>query len=126
MEMGFENEWSTAVMESLSDDFTLSELEAAMQRASRREQGRCRAKCSARWNACAGWRESNYEVHFDPSVAVSERIIFPVSSNESNGMEDARFVRFVEDDGTRHLLRHLHRLQWPRHSAAAPRDVRIS
>jgi predicted GH43/DUF377 family glycosyl hydrolase len=32
-------------------------------------------------------------------VAVSERIIFPVSSNESNGMEDARFVRFVEDDG---------------------------
>ncbi len=43
--------------------------------------------------------ESNYEVHFDPSVAVSERIIFPVSSNESNGMEDARFVRFVEDDG---------------------------
>ena len=31
---------------------------------------------------------------------MSERIIFPVSSNESNGMEDARFVRFVEDDGT--------------------------
>ena len=31
---------------------------------------------------------------------VSERIIFPVSPNESNGMEDARFVRFVEDDGS--------------------------
>jgi predicted GH43/DUF377 family glycosyl hydrolase len=31
---------------------------------------------------------------------VSERIIFPVSANESNGIEDARFVRFVDDDGS--------------------------
>src|SRR5437764_15475991 len=29
-----------------------------------------------------------------------ESIIFPVSPNESNGIEDARFVRFVEDDGS--------------------------
>jgi predicted GH43/DUF377 family glycosyl hydrolase len=43
--------------------------------------------------------ESNYEVHFAPFVDLSERIIFPVSANESNGMEDARFVRFIEDDG---------------------------
>ena len=26
---------------------------------------------------------------------MSERIIFPVSANESNGIEDARFVRFT-------------------------------
>jgi predicted GH43/DUF377 family glycosyl hydrolase len=31
---------------------------------------------------------------------MSERIIFPVSSNESNGIEDARFVCFTEDDGS--------------------------
>jgi len=31
---------------------------------------------------------------------MSERIIFPVSPNESNGIEDARFVRFVEMDGS--------------------------
>ena len=30
---------------------------------------------------------------------MSERIIFPVSANESNGIEDARFVRFTDDDG---------------------------
>ncbi|MES2572359.1 MAG: glycoside hydrolase family 130 protein [Verrucomicrobiota bacterium] len=98
MEMGFENEWSEAVMNSLGKTFTLSELEAAMRRGGDttpvpREAQRT-AEC-IRWLA-----ESNYEVHFDPSVAVSERIIFPVSSNESNGMEDARFVRFVEDDGS--------------------------
>jgi len=44
--------------------------------------------------------ESNYEIHFNPSSDLSERIIFPVSPNESNGIEDARFVRFVEDDGS--------------------------
>lgn len=98
MEMGFENEWSETVMRSLQEEFTLSELERAMQRASQnsgplpREVQRT-AEC-VRWLA-----ESNYEVHFESSMGISERIIFPVSSNESNGMEDARFVRFVEDDG---------------------------
>jgi predicted GH43/DUF377 family glycosyl hydrolase len=42
--------------------------------------------------------ESNYEVNFDPRVPLSERVIFPVSLNETNGIEDARFVRFVDED----------------------------
>ncbi|HET6409551.1 MAG TPA: glycoside hydrolase family 130 protein [Chthoniobacteraceae bacterium] len=98
-EMGFENEWSTAVMASLATNFTLGELEDAMRRATNGSGPLPREV--QRTSECVRWlAESNYEVHFDPSVAVSERIIFPVSSNESNGMEDARFVRFVEDDGT--------------------------
>ncbi len=99
MEMGFENEWSTEVMRSLNKDFTLSELEAAIRGASS-DLGPLPREVQ-RTTECIRWlAESNYEVHFAPGVAVSERIIFPVSSNESNGMEDARFVRFVEDDGT--------------------------
>ncbi len=39
-----------------------------------------------------------YELHFDSKLAMSERIIFPVSASESNGIEDARFVRFNHDD----------------------------
>ena len=98
MEMGFENEWSGSVMTSLGEAFTLSEVESAMRRASPGSGPLPREV--QRTSECVRWlAESNYEVHFDPSVAVSERIIFPVSSNESNGMEDARFVRFVEDDG---------------------------
>ena len=42
---------------------------------------------------------SNYEINFDPNHRISERVIFPVSKNESNGIEDARFVRFIDDDG---------------------------
>jgi len=98
-EMGFENDWSSAIMSSQSDNFTLAELEAAMRRATQ-DAGRLPRE-TQRTMECVRWlAESNYEIDFDPSVNLSERIIFPVSSNESNGMEDARFVRFVEDDGT--------------------------
>jgi len=99
MEMGFENDWSTEVMKSLGGSFTLSELEAAMQRAAQ-ESGPMPREIQ-RTMECVRWlAESNYEIHFSPSVSITERIIFPVSSNESNGMEDARFVRFVEEDGS--------------------------
>jgi predicted GH43/DUF377 family glycosyl hydrolase len=30
---------------------------------------------------------------------ISERVIFPVSQNERNGIEDARFVKFIDDTG---------------------------
>jgi predicted GH43/DUF377 family glycosyl hydrolase len=42
--------------------------------------------------------ESNYDITFSDSVPLSERVIFPVSLDENNGMEDARFVRFTNDD----------------------------
>jgi predicted GH43/DUF377 family glycosyl hydrolase len=42
---------------------------------------------------------SNYEVYFDPRHSISERVIFPTSKIESRGIEDARFVQFLNDDG---------------------------
>jgi len=99
MEMGFENDWSGEVMKSLGTYFTLTELEVAMRRATQ-DLGPLPREVQ-RTMECVRWlAESNYEVDFDPATRVSERIIFPVSSNESNGMEDARFVRFVEEDGS--------------------------
>ena len=43
--------------------------------------------------------KSNYEFFYSPDQPLTERVIFPASPNESNGIEDARFVRFVENDG---------------------------
>ncbi|MFC1562540.1 glycoside hydrolase family 130 protein [candidate division KSB1 bacterium] len=43
--------------------------------------------------------DSNYEVGFHPDHRISERVIFPVSKNESGGIEDARFVQFFDDNG---------------------------
>src|SRR5260370_14502242 len=42
---------------------------------------------------------SNYEVQFEPEQRLSERIIFPVTPSQRNGIEDARFVCFQNDDG---------------------------
>jgi predicted GH43/DUF377 family glycosyl hydrolase len=43
---------------------------------------------------------SSYRLTFDPTTKVSERLLWPHAPAESHGMEDARFVRFVDDDGT--------------------------
>jgi predicted GH43/DUF377 family glycosyl hydrolase len=43
---------------------------------------------------------SSYRVAFPSEVDVSERVLFPNGPTESRGMEDARFVRFVDDDGS--------------------------
>src|SRR5205814_10085982 len=45
--------------------------------------------------------QSNYEVQFAPDSRLSERVLFPVTPSQSNGIEDARFVLFQNDDGSR-------------------------
>jgi len=43
--------------------------------------------------------DSHYELHFNYDTDISERVIFPVSSTEQKGIEDARFVQFDEGGG---------------------------
>lgn len=42
---------------------------------------------------------SHYEMTYSLDTALSERVIFPISDTEKNGIEDARFVRFISDSG---------------------------
>ena len=42
---------------------------------------------------------TSYEAIFDAARPLCERVLFPISPLESHGMEDARFVRFVDDNG---------------------------
>ena len=44
--------------------------------------------------------ERSYRIRFDEDAPLSEQVLFPAMSAESKGMEDARFVRFVRDDGS--------------------------
>ena len=37
------------------------------------------------------------ELTFNPDEELSERVIFPVTDSQSNGIEDARFVEFSDD-----------------------------
>ncbi len=44
--------------------------------------------------------DSYYDIKFQLDSDISERVIYPISESESNGIEDARFVRFDYDDGS--------------------------
>ncbi len=99
-EMGFTNPSAAEIVTPLGERFTLSELDRAIAAADKRNQ---RTHVGRRTMECVRWlAESNYGLHFKASMPISERILFPVSSNESNGIEDARFVRFINDDGSAH------------------------
>ena len=99
-EMGLENDWAASVMGRLGKTFLFDELDKSIQRATS-DEASAHTRDVPRTLECMHWlAESNYEIHFAPSSEMSERIIFPVSPNESNGIEDARFVRFVDDDGS--------------------------
>lgn len=98
-EMGFDNVASSSILDSLAPEFTRSELAESVARV--RGEGLPTSHDIVRTLECVQWlADSNYELRFSGRLALSERIIFPVSSNESNGIEDARFVRFVDDDGS--------------------------
>lgn len=50
------------------------------------------------WNSPVR-EDGGYEVAFPPGSMLAERVLFPITPKQRNGLEDARFVRFVEDDG---------------------------
>jgi predicted GH43/DUF377 family glycosyl hydrolase len=94
-----ESDYCSAVMDPLGDSFTLQDLTRSISRV-RREIQPNTAELKRTLERVKWLAESNYELRFSPTLAMSERIIFPVSANERNGIEDARFVRFTEDDGS--------------------------
>ena len=98
-EMGFDNDHARDILAPLADMFTRTDLFKSISVVSLRSQPH--TNDLERTLECVQWlADSNYEVRFSPTLALSERIIFPVSANESHGIEDARFVRFVDDDGS--------------------------
>jgi predicted GH43/DUF377 family glycosyl hydrolase len=44
--------------------------------------------------------DSYYQITFSQDTDISDRVIFPISEFERKGIEDARFVKFVEEDGS--------------------------
>ena len=98
-ELGLEGEFSSRVLKRLGASFsleTLREVLAAELQQSGRANGEDQLTAQSIWMLA----RSNYEVQFEPEQALSERIIFPSTPSQRNGIEDARFVRFRNDDGT--------------------------
>jgi predicted GH43/DUF377 family glycosyl hydrolase len=93
-EVGVAGEFTGRVLKHLKERFSLRELFARLDEDSTSLENR---------EAAQGMRMvalSNYQVQFKPEQQISERIIFPATPSQRNGIEDARFTRFTNDDGS--------------------------
>ncbi len=99
-ELGLTGEFTRRVLEGVGDAFTLDELRAAIRIAAARLGARGQESSGVARKTLA-LAQSNYEVQFPPDSHLSERVLFPVTPSQRNGIEDARFVQFVNEDGTR-------------------------
>ena len=86
------------VLDRLADDFTADELEVRLRQLEAQRDTRRNASRAARRLREQAARM--YTATFDPTSQISERVLYPAIGVESNGIEDARFVRFVETDGS--------------------------
>ena len=86
------------VLDALGDRFTRADLDEQLEalRAHRSTRGHAQETISL----IRAIAERFYAVEFADEIPLSERVLHPTLAAESAGMEDARFVRFVNDDGS--------------------------
>ena len=92
------SEFAESVLDRLGERFTPRELGVEIERTRQIH------------DAPEGWQEclenmfcvarSNYKMIVPEDAEASEIVIFPMSENESRGIEDLRLVRFTDDDGS--------------------------
>jgi predicted GH43/DUF377 family glycosyl hydrolase len=99
-ELGLVDDFSRRMLTRLGDSFTLEELRAVINHVGKQLRARGQeSKAVAR--KVLTLAQSNYHVQFAPDSRLSERVLFPVTPSQRNGIEDARFVLFQNADGQR-------------------------
>jgi len=95
-EMEIPDKYLNMVIDNLSDEFSYDDLIKSIETVlanNHMSLDKQKAIESIAWLA-----DSYYDIHFSMDTDITERVIFPVSEAESNGLEDARFTRFEEND----------------------------
>ena len=94
-EMGADKTVISRTLNPLPDEFDYDQLMESVTKNSGRGSRSPETVRLIHWLA-----SSNYVVSFPRDSNIDERVIFPAGPTESQGMEDARFVRFIDDDGS--------------------------
>ncbi|TBW27142.1 glycoside hydrolase family 130 protein [Gramella sp. KN1008] len=97
-EMGIPEKYSMTIMNDLPDRFEYETLKNSVKNILKDQDitaSRRMALEEITWLV-----DSFYDIQFHKDSDITERVIFPISESESRGIEDARFVRFLEDDGS--------------------------
>jgi len=93
--LGADGESAAYVLDHLGDTFTSDQLEARLTvLATQRDTRRNATATAAHLRTIAA---CSYRTHFPVETSMSERVLWPAMAAEAHGMEDARFVRFVDD-----------------------------
>ncbi len=85
------------IMDKLEDNFTYNELMVKLELAMKNPDISEDQLKVINQTLCLV--SAQYEINFSIDSAISERVIFPISASEQRGIEDARFVKFTDDNG---------------------------
>jgi predicted GH43/DUF377 family glycosyl hydrolase len=96
--LGEDGERAAHVLDNLADDFTADELESQLGILAGEHHTKRYAHTTA--SLLRSIVACSYNAHFSAHTHVSERVLSPAMAAESHGMEDARFVRFTDDDSS--------------------------
>ena len=99
-ELGLNREFTRRVLHKLGTSFTLENLRTCLQTEQFRLPDGMSREDQLESQGIWLLARSNYEVQFQSEEKLSERILFPATPSQRNGIEDARFVRFKEADGS--------------------------
>jgi predicted GH43/DUF377 family glycosyl hydrolase len=100
IELGLTRDFTRRVMNKLGESFALEELRASLQAEQFRLPDGMTQQDQDEAQGIWILARSNYEVQFQPEQQLCERILFPATPSQRNGIEDARFVCFRNEDGT--------------------------
>jgi len=98
VERGIDDETASYVLDAVGDPFLRTELDAVIARIDPRALRRAQTRETIQQLDQIAL--DNYVQTFPTQSRISERILYPSGPSESNGMEDARLTRLVEEDGT--------------------------
>ena len=92
-----ENDITKIIFKYLPSKFSFDELENKIEEVKKKYTHTYTRKHTI--NMIYFLARSNHDRQFLPESHLSERILFPVSKEAIKGLEDARFVRFCDDNG---------------------------
>lgn len=98
-ELGLLSELNRKVFDHLSDRFNFSQLQETIDDIRKSNVSVNTHELANSLNNIRTLALSNFTLQFSTND-ITERAIYPASPSQSNGLEDARFVKFTEDDGS--------------------------
>jgi predicted GH43/DUF377 family glycosyl hydrolase len=94
---GWDNEVSASVLDALPEYFDEATFEAVVGALA--PGLRSRVNSQQTLEQLRRTNTASYATTFPEDTGLDQRVLWPANASESNGMEDARFVQFVDDDG---------------------------